>query len=175
MVGGALWRLVRSEHYQAPAHGNLYFNKVLQVILWPPDAKSWLTGKDPDAGKDWWQEEKETTEDEMVGWHHRLDGHGFGWTPGVGDGQGGLMCCGSWGLKELDTTERLNCTRWFLSTGPNNNIKNCNHIRMGGYHQAKVIIWNRLFKNPRFAEDKKFKNYNQHEPNIHLPLSLTSQ
>ena len=57
-------------------------------ILWPPDAKSWLIGKDPDAGKVWGQEEKGTTEDEMVGWRHRLDGHGFGWTPGVGDGQG---------------------------------------------------------------------------------------
>ena len=71
---------------------------------------SWLLGKDPDAGKDWGQEEKGTTEDEMVGWHHRLNGHGFGWTPGVGDGQGGLVCCGSWGRKESDTTERLNWT-----------------------------------------------------------------
>ena len=77
-------------------------------ILWPPDAKSWLIGKDPDAGKDWEQEENGTTEDEIVGWHHRLDGHGFVWTPGVGDGQGGLACCSSWGCKELDTTERLN-------------------------------------------------------------------
>ena len=79
-------------------------------ILWPPDSKRWLTGKDPDAGKDWGQEEKGMTEDEMAGWHHRLDGHGFGWTPGVGDGQGGLACCGSWGCKELDTTERLKWT-----------------------------------------------------------------
>ena len=79
-------------------------------ILWPPDVKSWLIWKDPDAGKDWGQEEKGTTEDEMVGWHHWLDGHGFGWTPGVGDGQGGLACWGSWGCKELDTTERLNGT-----------------------------------------------------------------
>ena len=71
-------------------------------------AKSWLIGKDPGAGKDWGQEVKGTTEDEMVGWHHRLDGHGFGWTPGVGDGQGGLACCGSWGRKESDTTELLN-------------------------------------------------------------------
>ena len=78
------------------------------LILWPPDAKSWLIWKDPDAGKDWGQEEKGTTEDEMVGWHHRLNAHGFGWTPGVGDGQGGLACCGSWGHKELDTTEQLN-------------------------------------------------------------------
>ena len=69
-------------------------------ILWPSDVKNWLTGKDPDAGKDWRQEEKGTTEDEMVGWHHWLNGHGFEWTPGVGDGQGGLACCGSWGCKE---------------------------------------------------------------------------
>ena len=66
------------------------------------------TGKDPDAGKDSGQEEKGMTEDEMVGWHHRLDGHGFGWTPGVGDGQGGLACCRSWGHQESDMTERLN-------------------------------------------------------------------
>ena len=67
-------------------------------ILWPPDANSWLSGKDPDAGKDWGQEEKGMTEDEMVGWHHWLNGHGFGWTPGVGDGQGGLVCCSSYGV-----------------------------------------------------------------------------
>ena len=66
-------------------------------ILWPPDVKSWLIWKDPDPGKNWGQEEKGTTEDEMAGWHHWLNWHGFGWTPGVGDGQGGLACCGSWG------------------------------------------------------------------------------
>ena len=77
-------------------------------ILWPPDVKSWFIGKDPDAGKDWGQEEQGTTEDEMVGWHHWPDGHGFGWTPGVGDGQGCLACCGSWGRKESDMTEGLN-------------------------------------------------------------------
>ena len=77
-------------------------------ILWPPDAKSSLIGKDPDAGRDWGQEEKGTTEDEMAGWHLRLNGHGFGWTPGVGDGQGGLACCSSWGHKERDATETLN-------------------------------------------------------------------
>ena len=75
-------------------------------ILWPPDAKNWLTGKDP-AGKDW-RQEKGTTEDEMVAWHHRLDGHEFEWTPGVGDEQGGLVCCSPQGHKELDTNERLN-------------------------------------------------------------------
>ena len=67
--------------------------------------KSWLIGKDPDAGRDWWQEEKGTTEDEMAGWHHRLNGHEFEQTLGVGDGQGGLACCDSWGCKESDTTE----------------------------------------------------------------------
>ena len=66
-------------------------------ILWLPDEKSWLIRKDPDAGKDCRREEKGTTEDEMAGWHHRLDGHGFGWTLGVGNGQGGLACCGSRG------------------------------------------------------------------------------
>ena len=79
-------------------------------ILWSPDAKSWLTGKDPDARTDWEQEETGATEDEMVGWHHRLDGHGFGWTLGVGDGQRGLGCCNSWGRKESDMTERLDWT-----------------------------------------------------------------
>ena len=84
--------------------------KLQLPILWPPDAKSWLIGKDPDAGKDQGQEEKRTTEPEMAGWHHQLHGHGFGWTLGVGDGQGGLACCGSWGHKELDMTEWLNWT-----------------------------------------------------------------
>ena len=70
--------------------------------------KSWLTGKDPDAGEDWRREERGTTEDEMAGWHHRLYGCEFEWTPGVGDGQGGLACCSPWGRKESDTTERLN-------------------------------------------------------------------
>ena len=79
-------------------------------ILWPPDVKSWLIWKDPDAGKDWGQEEKGMTEDEMVGWHHWFNWHGFGWTPGTGDGQGGLVCCDSWGCKESDTTEWLNWT-----------------------------------------------------------------
>ena len=77
-------------------------------ILWLPDLKSWLIWKDPDAGKDWGQEEKGTTEDEMVGWHHSLNGHGFGWIPGVGDGQWGLACCSPWGCEESDTTEQLN-------------------------------------------------------------------
>ena len=77
-------------------------------ILWPPDAMNWLIWKDPDAGKDWRREEKGMTEDEMVGWHHQLDGHEFKQALGVGDGQGGLAWCSPWGHNELDTTEQLN-------------------------------------------------------------------
>ena len=85
-------------------------------ILWPPHVKSWLVGKDPDAGRDWGQEEKGTTEDEMAGWHHRLDGHEFEWTPGVGDGQGGLACCDSWGRRVgHDWATELNWTDSFFS------------------------------------------------------------
>ena len=79
-------------------------------VLWPPHAKSWLIGNDSDAGRDWGQEEKGTTEDEMAGWHHWLDGREFEWTPGDGDWQGGLVCFDSLGCKESDTTERLNWT-----------------------------------------------------------------
>ena len=83
------------------------------LILWPPDAESWFIWKDPNAGKDWGQEEKGMTEDEMIGWHHWHSGHGFGCTQGVGDGQGGLAYCRSWSCKKLDMTEQLN---WTLST-----------------------------------------------------------
>ena len=82
-------------------------------VLWPPDVKSWLIWEDPDAGKNWGQEEKGMTKDEMVGWYHRLNGHEFGWTPGVGDGQGCLVCCSPRGRKELDMTE-LN---WTIKSG----------------------------------------------------------
>ena len=81
-------------------------------VLWPPHAKSWLIGKHSDAGRDWGHEEKGTTEDEMAGWHHWLDGCESEWTPGVGDGQRGLACCDPWGRKESDMTERLNWTEW---------------------------------------------------------------
>ena len=79
-------------------------------VLWPPHAKNWLIGKDSDAGRDWGQEKKGTTEDEMAGWHHWLNGRESEWTPGVGDGQGALACCNSWGREESDTTEQLNWT-----------------------------------------------------------------
>ena len=82
-------------------------------ILWPPVVKNWLIRIDADAGKDW-RKEKGTTEDEMVGWHHRLNGYEFEQAPGVGDGQGGLACCSPWGHKESDTTEWLN---WIELTG----------------------------------------------------------
>ena len=95
--------------------------KAETLVLWPPHAKGWLIGKDSDAGRDWGQEEKGTTEDEMAGWHHWLEGRKSEWTPGVGDGQGGLACCNSWGRKESDTTEQLNWLnltenhyRWWL-------------------------------------------------------------
>ena len=83
-------------------------------VLWPPHAKCWLIGKDSDVRRDWGQEEKGTTEDEMAGWHLQLDGRKFEWTPGVGDRQGGLACCNSWGCKESDTTEWL---KWMSETG----------------------------------------------------------
>ena len=85
-------------------------------ILWPPHEKSWLIGKDSDTGRDWGQEKKGPTEDEMAGWHHLLDGHEFVWTPEVGDGQGGLACCNSWGRKESDMTEQLNWTETLIVT-----------------------------------------------------------
>ena len=99
--GGQSWMFIGRTDAEAEA-----------PILWPPDAKSWLIGKDPDAGKDWRWEKKGTTEDEMVGWHHRLDGHEFEQALGVGDGQGGLVCCSPWGCKELDTTEWPQICRW---------------------------------------------------------------
>ena len=97
-------------------------------------AKSWLIGKDPGAGRDWGQEEKGTTEDEMAGCHHRLDGHEFEWTPGVGDGQGGLECCDSWGCKESDMTERLNWTEL-------RNWTEQSSISMYTYIYAVGLLW----------------------------------
>ena len=98
-------------------------------VLWPPHVKSWLIGKDSNAGRDWGQEEKGTTEDEMAGWHHQLDGHESEWTPGVGDGQGGLACCDSWSRKESDTTERLNWTE-LTPTDLSSGLK-CTHHKAG--------------------------------------------
>ena len=89
-------------------------------ILWPPDVNNSLIWKDPDAGEDWWWEKKRMIKDELVGWHHQLNGHDFEYIPGIDDGQGGLVCCSPWGHKELDKTERLNWTEltgcWLVYT-----------------------------------------------------------
>ena len=134
MYGCVSWTIKKAEHWRIYAFELWCWRRLLRVLdfkeiqavhpkgnqSWifigrtdaeaetPPDAKSWLIWKDPDAGKDWRREEK--TEDEMAGWHHWLDGRESEWTPGVGDGQGGLACCNSWGRKESDTTEQLNWT-----------------------------------------------------------------
>ena len=97
--------------------------------LWPPDTKSQLTGKDPDAGCERLKAGGEgITEEEMVGWHHRLNAHEFEQAPGVGDGQGSLVCCGSWGCKELATTERVNNNNKITREKKNS----CNIAREGG-------------------------------------------
>ena len=101
--GNQLWVFIRRTDAKAET-----------PILWPPHVKNWLIGKDPDAGKEWRQEEKGTTEDEMVGWHHWLNGHEFEPALWVGDGQGSLACCSPWGHKESDTTEWLNWTEFQL-------------------------------------------------------------
>ena len=91
-------------------------------VLWPPDAKNWLIGKDSDAGRDWGQEKGTTEDDEMAGWHHWLNGRESEWTPGVGDRLGGLACCDSWGRKESDTTEWLNWTELEQMDDKNNRL-----------------------------------------------------
>ena len=104
-------------------------------VLWSPHSKSWLIGKDSDAGRDWGQEEKGMTEDEMAWWHHWLDGRESEWTPGVGDGQGGLACCDSWGRKESDTTEWLNWTAWMLSLSLKGINRDYNSYMYSSRHQ----------------------------------------
>ena len=132
--------------------------KAETLVLWPPHAKSWLFGKDSDAGRDWGQEKKGTTEDEMAGWHHWLDGCEFEWAPGVNDGQGGLVCCSSWGCKETSTTERLNWTESVPVAGPSlfgaqksilkiprtcyvNVLSRKPGIQIGNPHVLTVNIW----------------------------------
>ena len=117
-------------------------------VLWLPHAKSWLVGKDADAGRDWGQKEKLTTEDEMAGWNHWLDGCEFEWTPGVGDRQGGLACFDSWGHKELDTTEWLNWNNTSRAPGTGT-LQRC--AWMGTLQEQlfyTVIIIHSVFPNP---------------------------
>ena len=135
-------------------------------ILWPPHAKSWLIGKDPDAGRDWGQEEKGMTEDEMAGWHHWLDGRESEWTPGVGDGQGGLAGCDSWGRKEPDTTE-LNwteqgstaliywmCAKSLQSCGTLCDPRDCGlpGSSVHGIFQARILEWVAICFSREFTE-----------------------
>ena len=118
-------------------------------VLWPRDVKSWLIRKYPDTGKDWRQEEKGTTEDEMVGWHHWLNGHGFEQALGVGDLQGSLACCTPWGQEELDMTEQLN----------NHNIKK--------WDQEEVILLNVKTGGKSSASDEgKKQNKNQQQKTV---------
>ena len=124
MYGCESWTIKKAEHRRTDAFELWCYRRLLRVpwsilkeispeysleglIFWPPDVKNWLTGKDSDARKDW-RQEKATTEDEMVGWHHQFDGHEFEQAPGIGVGQRSLVCCSPWGHKALDTTERLN-------------------------------------------------------------------
>ena len=130
--------------------------KAETLILWPPHAKSWLIWKAPDAEKDWGQEEKGTTEDKMVGWRHWLDGHGFGWTPGVGDGQGGLAYCSSWGSKESETTERLNWTEFTL-----------------GIHVSLLSIYSLFFRNNFRARSLSWQIF-LHRLDTNLPLFINA-
>ena len=128
-------QLVHSEGDQAWVFFGRNDAKAETPTLWPPHEKSWLIGKDSDAGRDWGQEEKGTTEHEMAGWHHRFDGREFEWIPRDGDGQGALACCGSWGRKESDTTERLNWTELMGSYASN----------VGSFQQSQFNIIVRLF------------------------------
>ena len=105
--------------------GKSYDAKAETPVLWPPHAKSWFIRKDSDAGRDWGKEDKGTTENEMAGWHHWLDGCESEWTLGVGDGQGGLVCCDSWGHKESDTTEWLNWTELIPQNSSESLAKAC--------------------------------------------------
>ena len=153
MYGCESWTIKKAEHWRIDAYEVWCWRKLLSVldskeikpsnpkgnqpwifigrtdaeaeaqILWPPDVKSWLIRKDPDAGKDWSQEQKGMTEDEMVRWHHWLNGHEFEQAPGVGDGQGSLECCSPWGCKELDTTEWLNSNNKYYEKILSVNIK----------------------------------------------------
>ena len=117
-------------------------------ILWPLDKKNWLTRKDADAGKDWRQEEKGTMEDEMVGWHHRLNGRGFGWTLGVGDGQGSLVCCSPWCHKESDSNEQLNRTAACWRMGKLVVKGNCDIFSIQTYPSLFITVASEILLSP---------------------------
>ena len=143
MYGCESWTIKKAEHQRIDAFELCCWRRLLRVpwsarrsnqsilkeishetlVVWPPDMKNWLIGKVPDARKDWRQEEKGMTEDEMVGWHHQLYGHEFERTPEVGDGQGSLVCCRPWGRKESDMAEQLNWTE--VREKSNSFLKSC--------------------------------------------------
>ena len=125
-------------------------------ILWPLDAKNWLIGKDPDAGKDWRQEEKGTAEDEMVGWHHRLHGHEFEQGPGVGDGQGGLACCSPWGRKESDMSEELNWTELMIEIQQSPTV--CKDSKVAMMYQTSLPSPQQI---PTLTIDKELSEHQQ--------------
>ena len=110
----------------------------LELHLWAPNGKNWLIGKDPDAGKDWRQGERKTVEDEMVVWHHWLDGHEFEQALGVGDGQGSLECYSPWDRQELDMTEQLNWY-WYL------NLEEKVNMESVGYYANVYLTKGNLF------------------------------
>ena len=126
-------------------------------ILWPPDVKNWLLSKDPDAGKDWRQEEKETTEDKMVGWHHRLNGHEFEQDSGVRNGQGSLACCSPWGHKESDRTEWLN---------------NNNKIQLDDW---PTLIFSLIFIYSVSGFSGLLSNFNENKKYLYLKVESTHQ
>ena len=128
-------------------------------ILWPPDVKRRLIRKDPDAGKDWRQDEMGMTEDEMFGWHHWLNGHEFEQAPGVGDGQGELACCSPWGCKELDTTEQLNWTyglpRWYSGKEFACHCRSCKRCMFNPW--IRKIPWRKKWKPTPVFLPRKFQ------------------
>ena len=121
-AGEDSWKSLGQQGDQTNPKGNQLWIFIGRIdaeapIIWSPDIKCQFIGKDPDAGKHWRQEERGVTEDEMVGWHHWLNGHEFEWTPGAGDEQGGLACCSPWSHKESDTTEQLTLSLHFFTIG----------------------------------------------------------
>ena len=148
-------------------------------ILCPPDAKSWLIGKGPDAGKDRRQEERGTTEHEMVGWHHWLDGHGFGWTPGFGDGQGSLACCDAWGRRVGHdwATELSNASKGmkYLEINLNQELKDLHRVVdsevgiLGWYSSSLANLLSDPGQITQWSEAQPFQLQDGHKTSTSLP------
>ena len=139
-------------------------------ILWAPDVRSWLIGNDPDAGKDWRQEEKGMTLDEMVGWHHQLNGHEFEQAPGIGDGQGSLTCCSPWGHKESDTTKRLNWTDWTDGSSQSNEARQRSKSIHIGKEEVKCFLFGMIWS----CAQKILRNPHRHT-HIHIHTNTHTQ